>query len=72
MTLLERLKSIFEFLDQQPRALFKSDLRTIGINPEVAQRYIDIIEYIQSQRKMRVTRTKNNVIIELDSKQDSN
>lgn len=66
--LLTRVQAIFEFLEKESQPIFKSQLREVGLDSKSAQKYIDTIEFIQSQPKLIVTKTKNNVIIELEKK----
>lgn len=65
-TLLNRTRDIFNLLDQQNEPIYKSELRTLGLGAKSADRYIELIEFIQSQPKIKVTRIKNNVFIELE------
>jgi hypothetical protein len=63
-TLLERAKSIFKFINDQTEPFPKSKLQEVGLNPTTAEKWVRLIEYIQDQPRIRVTRTKNNTIIE--------
>lgn len=66
-TLLERVTQIFEFMTEQDRPIYKSDLRAIGLSSKNAEQWIEIIRLIQSQPKLIISRVKDNLIIELES-----
>lgn len=67
-TLLTRVQGIFELLEKQNKPIFKSQLKELGLDPKTAEKYIDTIEFIQSQPKLIVTRLEKNVIVELEKK----
>ncbi|MFW9887788.1 MAG: hypothetical protein ACFFER_06375 [Candidatus Thorarchaeota archaeon] len=60
----ERVESIFRFIDSQPGPFPKSDLQRIGLNPSTAETWVRLIEYIQSQPRIRVTRLGASTYIE--------
>ncbi len=63
-TLTERAKSIFKYIDSQPEPFPKSNLQTNGLNPTTADKWIHLIEYIQSQPKIKVTKMGSSTYIE--------
>jgi hypothetical protein len=60
----ERAKSIFRYIESQPEPFPKSQLQHIGLNPITAGSWVDLIEYIQSQPRIRVTRIGFSTYIE--------
>jgi len=63
-TLQERVEAIFEFIEAQAEPFPKSWLKDIGINPQSADKWLSLIEYIQEQPKIRLIKTEHNTIIE--------
>ena len=63
-TIIERVEAIFKYIDLQNQPFAKSKLKEIGLNPKAAEKWLDLIEYIQSQPKIRVIKTEHNTIIE--------
>ncbi len=63
-TMAERAKSIFRYIEAQPDAFPKSQLQDIGLNPTTAENWLHLIEYIQSQPRIRVTRIRSSTYIE--------
>ncbi|NHJ48725.1 MAG: hypothetical protein FK733_13150 [Asgard group archaeon] len=63
-TLKERVEAIFKFIDQQDEVFPKSRLKEIGLNPVVAEKWLELIVYIQSQPKIRLVQSENNTLIE--------
>lgn len=63
-TLAERAESIFKFIDMQPEPFPKSDFQRIGLNPSTAESWVRLIEYIQSQPMIKVTRMGSSTYIE--------
>jgi hypothetical protein len=63
-TMTERVEAIFRFIDAQPGPFPKSDLQKIRINPSTAETWVRLIEYIQSQPRIRVTRMGSQTYIE--------
>ena len=55
-TLKQRAEQIFKFIDMQPEPFPKSEFKEIGLNPKTAESWIQLIEYIQSQPRIRVTK----------------
>jgi hypothetical protein len=60
----ERAKSIFRYIEAQPEAFPKSQLQDIGLNPTTADNWLRLIEYIQNQPRIRVTRIRSSTYIE--------
>ena len=63
-TLLERARAIFNIINSQTKPFPKSILTEAKINPMTAENWLDLIVFIQSQPKIRVIKTDNNVIVE--------
>lgn len=63
-TLQERIEAIFEFIERQPGTFPKSRLKEIGLNPSTAGKWLELIEFIQSQPKIRLIKTGHNTLIE--------
>ncbi|MHA1670268.1 MAG: hypothetical protein ACTSV5_06770 [Promethearchaeota archaeon] len=63
-TLQERVKAIFEFIEEQNDVFPKSRLKEIGINPNAAEKWLKLIDYIQNQPKIRLIQTEHNTLIE--------
>lgn len=61
--LLERAKAIFEVINQESKPFAKSKLSGIGINPETAEKWLEMIIFIQAQPKIELIRTENTVIV---------
>ena len=63
-TLAERAEAIFEFIDAQSEPFPKSDLQKIGFSPKTAETWVRLIEYIQSQPRIRVKQMGSSIYIE--------
>ena len=63
-TLQERIEAIFQFIDGQNEIFPKSRLKDIGLNPKTAGKWLNLIEYIQNQPKIRLIQTAHNTLIE--------
>ena len=63
-TLLERVEAIFEFIEKQKGNFPKSRLKEIGLNPRAAEKWLILIDYIQTQPKIRLVQTGHNTLIE--------
>ena len=63
-TLTQRAKSIFKFIDSQPEPFPKSDFQKIGLNPTTAETWVRLIEYIQSQPMIKITKMGSSTYIE--------
>ena len=63
-TLQERVEAIFNFIDSQKGAFPKSRLKEIGLNPRAAEKWLKLIDFVQSQPKIRLIQTEHNTVIE--------
>ena len=63
-TLQQRAEQIFKYIDKQPEPFLKSEFQEIGLNPKTAESWIQLIEYIQSQPRIRVTKMGSHTYIE--------
>jgi hypothetical protein len=63
-TLQQRAEQIFKFIDLQPEPFPKSDFKRIGLNPSTAESWIQLIEYIQGQPRIRITKMGSQTYIE--------
>lgn len=63
-TLQQRAEQIFKYIDKQPEPFLKSEFREIGLNPKTAENWIQLIEYIQSQPRIRITKMGSHTYIE--------
>ena len=63
-TMQERAKAIFEFIDSQSGIFPKSRLSEIGLNPKTAEKWVNLIEFIQSQPKIKIIRSNHTTLIE--------
>ncbi len=63
-SIAERAETIFKFIDEQPGPFPKSEFRHIRLNPKAAESWIRLIEYIQSQPMIRVTRMGSQTYVE--------
>jgi len=63
-TLQQRAEQIFKFIDRQAEPFPKSELKEIGLNPKTAESWIQLIEYIQSQPRIRITKMRSQTYIE--------
>ena len=63
-TLAQRAESIFRFIEAQPEPFPKSEFQRIGLNPVTAESWVRLIEYIQSQPRIKVTKMGSSTFIE--------
>ncbi|MGY5878732.1 MAG: hypothetical protein RTV31_00720 [Candidatus Thorarchaeota archaeon] len=63
-TLQQRAEQIFRYIDRQPEPFPKSEFKAIGLNPKTAESWIQLIEFIQSQPRIRVTKMGSQTYIE--------
>jgi len=63
-TLIERAQAIFKLVDYEDDPFPKSKLQKVGLNPATAEKWLDLIVYIQKQSRIRLIKTKNSTIIE--------
>ena len=59
-----RVEEIFRFIDSQNDVFPKSRLKEIGMNPQTAENWLKLIEFIQNQPKIRLVQTGHNTLIE--------
>ena len=63
-TLIQRAQAIFRYINTRPTPFPKSQLQDIGFNPTTAEDWLRLIEYIQSQPRIKVTKMGSNTYIE--------
>ena len=63
-TLLERAQAIFKLVEYEDDPFPKSKLQKVGLNPATAEKWLDLIVYIQKQPRIRLIRTRKYTIIE--------
>ena len=63
-TMIERAKAIFDFIEYIDEPFAKSQLQEIGFNPATADKWLELILFIQRQPRIRLIKTKRNTIIE--------
>ena len=63
-TMIQRAKAIFDLIDYLDEPFPKSQLQDIGLNPATADKWLNLIVYIQKQPRIRLIKTKRNTIIE--------
>ena len=63
----EICKLIFEALFQK-NPVYKSDLRNlVGLGPKSINKWLDLITFIQSQPKIKITKIGRNQVLELET-----
>lgn len=60
----ERIEDIFKFIERQNGVFPKSQLKEIGLSPAAAEKWLNIIEFIQAQPKIRLIKTRNTTLVE--------
>ena len=63
-TLIERAQAIFEMIEREDDPFPKSKLQDIGLNPSTAEKWLELIVFIQQKPRTRMIKTKNSTIIE--------
>ncbi len=63
-TMMERAKAIFDFIEYLDEPFAKSQLQEIGLNPTTADKWLDLIVFIQKQPRIRLIKTRRTTIIE--------
>ena len=63
-TLLERAQAIFNLVEDLDEPFPKSQLQEIGLNPATADKWLDLIVYIQKQPRIRLIKTRRTTVIE--------
>ena len=61
---LQRIEAIFEFINRQDEAFAKSMFKEIGLNPIAAENWLNLIQFIQNQPKIRITKIRHITYIE--------
>ncbi len=63
-TMLERAKAIFDFIEQLDEPFTKSQLQDIGLNPATADKWLNLILFIQKKPRLRLIKTGRITIID--------
>ena len=63
-SMLERAKEIFAIIDCEEDFFPKSNLKKAGLNPNTAEKWLELIEFIQNQPKIRVVKSKRSTMVE--------
>ncbi len=63
-TLIERAHAIFEMIEYEDDPFPKSKLQKVGLNPTTAEKWLELITFIQRKPRIRLIKTKSSTIIE--------
>ena len=63
-TLIERAQDIFALIENEEDSFPKSNLKYAGLSPDTAEKWLDLIVYIQSQPRIRLIKTSRNTVVE--------
>jgi len=63
-TLIERADAIFQLIEKEDDPFPKSKLQDIGFNPSTAEKWLDLITFIQRKPRIRIIKTGSSTIIE--------
>jgi hypothetical protein len=63
-TLLQRAKDIFNLIDNEDDSFPKSNLKYVGLNPDTAEKWLELIVFIQNQPRIRLIKTSRNTLVE--------
>jgi len=63
-TLIQRAKDIFNSINNEEDSFPKSNLKNVGINPDTAEKWLELIVFIQSQPRIRLIKTSRNTVVE--------
>lgn len=63
-TLIERAEAIFKLIEKEDDPFPKSKLQEIGFNPSTAEKWLDLITFIQRKLRIRILKTGSSTIIE--------
>ena len=63
-TLLQRAEEIFDIIDKEDESFPKSRLKKAGINPDTAEKWLELIVFIQNQPRIRLIKTSRNTVVE--------
>ncbi|MHA1226982.1 MAG: hypothetical protein ACTSPV_09605 [Candidatus Hodarchaeales archaeon] len=67
-TLIERARDIFDFIERIDEPFPKSKFQKIGFNPDTAEKWLELIAYIQHKPRIRLVKTKKSTIVECTEK----
>ncbi len=65
-TLKEKAEKFFSYLRENKAPIYKSELSSIGFDGNSADKWIELIQYIQSESKLKINRARRYVTIELE------
>jgi len=63
-TLLQRAKEIFSLIENEENSFPKSRLKNAGFNPDTAEKWLELIIFIQRQPRIRLIKTTRNTVVE--------
>ena len=63
-TLIQRAKDIFSLINNEENSFPKSNLKYAGLNPDTAEKWLELIIFIQSQPRIRLIKTSRNTVVE--------
>ncbi|MFX1252870.1 MAG: hypothetical protein ACFFCZ_14785 [Promethearchaeota archaeon] len=63
-SMLERAKDIFRVINSYDEPFAKTRLIEANISPKAAEKWLDLIIFIQSQPRIKLTKTGHNTIVE--------
>jgi len=63
-TMLQRAQEIFKKIEFEGKSFPKSRLKDIGFSPETAEKWLELIIFIQKQPKIRLVKTARNTQVE--------
>ena len=63
-TLLQRAEKIFNIIDKEEGSFPKSRLKEAGLNPDTAEKWLELIVFIQNQPRIRLIKTSRNTVVE--------
>ncbi|MCK4895381.1 MAG: hypothetical protein KAS47_01130 [Candidatus Heimdallarchaeota archaeon] len=63
-TLIERAEAIFKLIEKEDDPFPKSKLQDIGLNPSTAEKWLELITFIQRKPRIRMIKTGTSTIIE--------
>lgn len=68
-SMIERVQAIFDLIEHEELPLAKTNLSKIGLSPSTAEKWFNLIIFIQNQPKIRLIKTKRYTFVEpLESK----
>ena len=62
-TLRKRAEEIFTLINHEDEAFPKSRLKKVGLNPDAAEKWLDLIVFIQSQPRIRLVKSSTNRVM---------